>query len=230
MFWPVCALRVLVHDVPHGPVDGILDDEEQLDAGYVRPQPLEVEHIVGELQQARGLRDDLLVRVGHRHLVLTNQIPSSEGKRRSKWRWNLRCNCQCPCCRIVHEHSRSFLWSESWELRSEEAVMEALEGEMLHVTWGWIPSCSMSAPVPHFLAPTTIISGSLIKIHRISSFAKCLLYFKTIINMIHLWLRILALFMFTIFWRNRNGVQEATMSKLRIVKTATKVRLVNKLL
>ena len=48
--------------------------------------------------------------------------------------------------------------------------------------------------------------------------------------MIYLWLRILALFMFTTFWKNSNGVQEATMSKLRIVKTATKVRLVNKLL
>ena len=70
----MCALCVLVHDVPHGPVDGILDDEEQLDAGYVRPQPLEVEDIVGELQQARGLRDDQLVRIRHRHLVLTNQI------------------------------------------------------------------------------------------------------------------------------------------------------------
>ena len=70
----MCALRVLVHDVAHGPVDGILDDEEQLDAGYVRPQPLEVEDGVGELQQARGLRDDQLVRVGHWHLVLTNQI------------------------------------------------------------------------------------------------------------------------------------------------------------
>ena len=70
----MCALCVLVHDVPHGPVDGILDDEEQLDAGYVRPQPLEVEDIVGELQQARGLCDDQLVRVGHWHLVLPNQI------------------------------------------------------------------------------------------------------------------------------------------------------------
>ena len=63
-----------MHDVADGAVDGILDDEEQLDAGYVRPQPLEVEDGVGELQQARGLRDDLLVRVGHWHLVLTNQI------------------------------------------------------------------------------------------------------------------------------------------------------------
>ena len=69
----MCALGVLVHDVAHGPVDGILDDEEQLDAGYVRPQLLEVEDGVGELQQARGLRDDQLVRVGHRHLVLPNQ-------------------------------------------------------------------------------------------------------------------------------------------------------------
>ena len=70
----MCALCVLVHDVPDCPVDGILDDEEQLDAWDVRPQPLEVEHGVGELQQARGLRDDQLVRVRHRHLVLTNKI------------------------------------------------------------------------------------------------------------------------------------------------------------
>ena len=74
----MCALRVLVYDVPHGPVDGILDDEEQLDAGDVSTQPLEVEDGVGELQQAGGLRDDQLVRVGHGHLVLTNQISKVE--------------------------------------------------------------------------------------------------------------------------------------------------------
>ena len=69
----MCALRVLVHDVPDCPVDGILDDEEQLDAGDVITQPLEIEDGVGELQQPGGLRDDQLVRVGHWHLVLTNQ-------------------------------------------------------------------------------------------------------------------------------------------------------------
>ena len=76
----MCALRVLVHDVPDCPVDGILDDEEQLDARDVITQPLEVEDGVGELQQPGGLRDDQLVRVGHRHLVLTNKMYSSTGK------------------------------------------------------------------------------------------------------------------------------------------------------
>ena len=69
----MCALCVLVHDVPDCSVDGVLDDEEQLDARDVITQPLEVEDGVGELQQPGGLRDDQLVRVGHRHLVLTNQ-------------------------------------------------------------------------------------------------------------------------------------------------------------
>ena len=48
-------------------------NEEELDAGDVITQPLEVEDGVGELQQPGGLRDDQLVRVGHWHLVLTNQ-------------------------------------------------------------------------------------------------------------------------------------------------------------
>ena len=74
----MCALRVLVHDVPDCSVDGILDDEEQLDAGDVITQPLEVEDGVGELQQPGGLRDDQLVRVGHGHLVLTNKISKVE--------------------------------------------------------------------------------------------------------------------------------------------------------
>ena len=67
-----------MHDVPDCSVDGILDDEEQLDAGDVRTQPLEVEDGVGELQQPGGLRDDQLVRVGHGHLVLTNKISKVE--------------------------------------------------------------------------------------------------------------------------------------------------------
>ena len=48
----MCALCVFVHDVPDCSVDGVLDDEEQLDAGDVSTQPLEVEDGVGELQQA----------------------------------------------------------------------------------------------------------------------------------------------------------------------------------
>ena len=73
-------LAVLVHDIPNDPGYGMFDHEEQLDIRLVGVELVEEGEVVRDVQQAGGLGDDQLVRIGERHLVLRRSQSSGNNR------------------------------------------------------------------------------------------------------------------------------------------------------
>ena len=64
---PLCEL---MDDIPNYPRYWMFDHEEELDVRLVAVELVEEGEVVRDVQQAGGLGDDQLVRIGQRHLVL----------------------------------------------------------------------------------------------------------------------------------------------------------------